>query len=361
MHSLIFHANLQYAEIPKKEIERVINKSYKPTIATLLKEDIPFALNITGFSIQYLPKELIRGIKDGIESNLIEITGTSYSHAILPLLSLNRVKEQIEMDVRMKEDTLEVKPISFWPPELAYDPILPAILKDLNFEYVFVDGEALLFSNYMNTAIKNFEIPYIKLIKASYGQRKYLNYFLGLRQLRRSLSYVFGGKALVKGVKNIVGIPVWQPVNITLMLSLGHFPFMNERKAARWLSSIRDIMLYGTDIEFFGYMPFAGKKIKISTLIKFIKSNNINITLPSQLPMSGREFYLKTSSWAPDKSLRIWKEDEDNRRLNMLISGIKGDNAFMAENSDARGWEPLPERRLDAFKAIYEEWRKEYE
>ncbi len=361
MRSLIFHANLQYAEIPKKEMERVINKSYKPTISALLKRDVPFALNITGFTLSHIPRDLIKEIKDGIESGLIEITGTSYSHAILPLLSLNRVKEQVERDAKIKEELLEIKPISFWPPELAYDPILPAILKDLKFEHVFVDGEALLFSKYMNTAIKNFEVPYIRLIKASRGERKYLNYFLGLHKLKRSLSYVFGGKALVKGVKKIVGIPVWQPINITILLSLGHFPLMNEKKAARWLNPIKDVMLYGTDIEFFGYMPFAGKVLKISALIDFIKNNNMKMVLPSRLPMSERKFYLKTSSWAPDKSLRIWREDEDNRRLNMLTQNARGEYAFMAENSDARGWESIPERRLDAFRAIYEEWRRENE
>lgn len=37
---------------------------------------------------------------------------------------------------------------------------------------------------------------------------------------------------------------------------------------------------------------------------------------------------------------------------------MKGEKVELAENSDARGWEPIPERRLDAFKAIYEEWRE---
>jgi len=361
MHSLIFHANLQYAEIPKKEIRMVIEKAHKPTITALLKEDIPFGLNITGFSIPYLPKELVKEIKDGFDSDLIEITGTSYSHAILPLLPLTRVKEQIERDLKTKEEIFETKPTSFWPPELAYDPIIPAILRDFNFKHVFVDGEALLSSKYMNTAIKNFEIPYMRLIKASQGERKYFNYLLGLYKLKKALSYVFEGKVIVKGVKSIVGIPVWQPVNITLMLSLGKFPLMNEKKGARWLKSKENIMIYGTDIEFFGYMPFGGKKLKIRNLIEFIKNNNLKIVFPSKLPMGNKEFYLKTSSWAPDKTLRIWSEDEDNRRINMLTHNMKGEYAFMAENSDARGWEPIPERRLDAFKAIYENWRRENE
>ena len=53
MYGLIFHANLQYAEIPKSEIERVIEKSYIPSIKKLVNHEIPFALNITGYSISF--------------------------------------------------------------------------------------------------------------------------------------------------------------------------------------------------------------------------------------------------------------------------------------------------------------------
>lgn len=43
MMSLVFHGNLQYAEIPKSEIPKVIEKAYlPPVIGRLLKEEIPF-------------------------------------------------------------------------------------------------------------------------------------------------------------------------------------------------------------------------------------------------------------------------------------------------------------------------------
>ncbi len=361
MYGLIFHGNLQYAEIPKSEIGKVIEKSYIPTINKLVSNEIPFALNITGFSIPLLPRGLIKEIEEGISSGLIELTGTSYTHAILPLLELNRVEKQIEKDLEIKEEVFNYSPKLFWPPELAYDPILPAILRDFQYEKIFVDGEALLLSGNMNTAIKNTVVEYDRLVKASYGINPYFNYFLGLPKLKKSLKYVFPGTVKLLGVKEITGIPVWQPVNITLMLGLGRFPLMNEKRAARLLRRTKNVMLYGTDLEFFGYMPFGGKIMNIDSLISFVRKNSLKIVLPSKLPSSGREFYLKTSSWAPDKSLRIWYEDEDNRRLNLLARDMKGDRAYLAENSDARGWEPLSERRLDAFKAIYEEWREKDE
>ncbi len=358
MYGLIFHANLQYAEIPKSEINKVIEKSYIPAITKLIREDIPFALNITGFSLNLLPKNILDIIREGIESELIILTGTSYTHAILPLLPLKRMWEHIERDLKVKKEFFDFSPNLFWPPELAYDPILPAMLRDLGYEHVFVDGEALLLSKNTNVVFKDTTVPYVKLVDAAHGKSPYLNYFRGLPKLKKSLNYVFEGKATVDGVENIEGIPIWQPVNITLMLGLGRFPFMSPKKSAKRLKRFKNIMLYGTDLEFFGYMPFGEKIMQIDSLISFIKDYGFNIILPTKIKHSRKKFYLKTSSWAPDKSLRIWSEDEDNRRLNMLTENIDGENAFLAENSDARGWEPIPERRLDAYKAIYRSWRE---
>ncbi|WP_461864782.1 hydrolase [Thermococcus sp.] len=360
MHALVFHGNLQYAEIPKGEISKVIEKSYLPTIRGLLKSEIPFALNITGFSLQFLPQELINTVKEGIESALIEITGTAYTHAILPLLSLDRVEAQVMKDRTLKEEIFEVSPKTFWLPELAYDPIIPAILKDCGYEEVFIDGEALLFSDHLNSEIKPIKPLYPHLIKAQRGEGLlYLNYLRGLGELKKALKLTFGGKVTLKAVKNMVAIPVWVAVNTTVMLGIGAFPLMGGKKAAKWLRGMDNILLYGTDIEFFGYRDLAGHTLEVGKIVELIEELNTRIVLPSRLKHSGKEFYLRTSSWAPDKSLNIWIKDEGNRRLNMLSYDLKGENAFLAENSDARGWEPLAERRLDAFRAVYKAWRGE--
>lgn len=360
MHALVFHGNLQYAEIPKGEVLRVIEKSYLPTIRELLKRGIPFALNITGFSLQFLPQELINTIKEGIESELIEITGTAYTHAILPLLPLDRVEAQVVRDRTLKEEIFEVSPKGFWLPELAYDPIIPAILKDCGYEEVFIDGEALLFSNHLNSEIKPLKPLYPHLIKAQRGEGPvYLNYLWGLRELKKALKLTFGGKVALKAVKTINAIPVWVAVNTIAMLGAGGFPLMSVKKAAKWLRGMDNILLYGTDIEFFGYRDLAGHTLEVRKIVELIEELNTDIIFPGKLKHSGRKLYLRTSSWAPDKSLNIWTKDEGNRRLNTLSCGLNGENAFLAENSDARGWEPLAERRLDAFKAIYRSWRDE--
>jgi len=359
-YALVFHVNLQYAEIPRSEIPKVIGKSYIPTIFGLIKSEIPFALNMTGFSLQYLPKDFITLIKEGIESDLVEIVGTPYTHAILPLLLLDRVEAQRAEDKVIKERTFEVKPKIFWPPELAYDPIIPAILRDCGYDEVFVDGEALLFSNHLNSAIKPIKPLCPHLIKA---QRRegflYWNYLLRLRELKNAIKLVFGGKVTLKAVEEITGVPVWVAVNTAVMLGICGFPLMNIKKAVRWIEGLDEIILYGTDLEFFGYRDLAGYVLSVQRLGELINELNNEIVLPSTLKHSGRSLYLRTSSWAPDKGLDIWTKDWGNQRLNMLSWGLKWEHAFLAENSDARGWEPLAERRLDAFKAVYRAWREE--
>ena len=359
-YALVFHVNLQYAEIPRSEIPKVIGKSYIPTIFGLIKSEIPFALNMTGFSLQYLPKDFIALIKEGIESDLVEIVGTPYTHAILPLLLLDRVEAQRAEDKVIKERTFEVKPKIFWPPELAYDPIIPAILRDCGYDEVFVDGEALLFLNHLNSAIKPIKPLCPHLIKA---QRRegflYWNYLLRLRELKNAIKLVFGGKVTLKAVEEITGVPVWVAVNTAVMLGICGFPLMNIKKAVRWIEGLDEIILYGTDLEFFGYRDLAGYVLSVQRLGELINELNNEIVLPSTLKHSGRSLYLRTSSWAPDKGLDIWTKDWGNQRLNMLSWGLKWEHAFLAENSDARGWEPLAERRLDAFKAVYRAWREE--
>lgn len=170
MMSLVFHGNLQYAEIPKSEIPKVIEKAYLPVIGRLLKEEIPFGLNITGYTLEILPREVIELVREGIAGGLIEIIGTSYTHAILPLLPLDRVEAQVRKDRELKEELFEVSPKGFWLPELAYDPIIPAILKDNGYGYVFADGEAMLLSDHLNSAVKPIKPLYPHLIKAQRGR-----------------------------------------------------------------------------------------------------------------------------------------------------------------------------------------------
>jgi hypothetical protein len=132
--------------------------------------------------------------------------------------------------------------------------------------------------------------------------------------------------------------------------------------------------LYGSDIEFFGYRDLASEAAKPKGLIDFLKKlkkHNIGTVSPSQVPeenWSQDSEYICAGSWAPDKSFRIWTDSEDNtefsRRAEEIYSYLRHNNwdakiiekiephLRIFENSDPRGWAPLPERKLEAYSAL---------
>ena len=158
--TLILHANLQYAEIPKSEIPNVVNRSYIPVISELIdKPKVQVAFNFTGVTLEILSNEyheVIDLLKEGIKKKKFELTGCGYSHPILPLLPTNDIKKQIEYNEAVLKDVLNYKPTGFWLPELAYDPTLPKILKEYGYSYIFIDDD--LYCN--SEELKNIANPY---------------------------------------------------------------------------------------------------------------------------------------------------------------------------------------------------------
>jgi predicted glycosyl hydrolase (DUF1957 family) len=356
--AILLHANIQYAEIPFIEWDKVFEKSYYKTIKTLIDNNISFTLNITGYTLEKMPRKIIDLIIEGIESGIIEVSGTSYTHAILPLLSLDRAYEQISRDRSIKEKILGVRPTIFWPPELAYDPLLPGILQLTGYNQVFIDGEALFYLP-RNTYLKEWKNPLKHLLYAQWGRKPIIiNYLLGLRELKRSISYVKEGKYIVRGVRDIIGIPVWTQLNALTILSIGEFPFMNIGRASKWIRDLDNVMIYASDIEFYGYRSIGGKILDPIKLVEYIGKLGKEVVHASKLKLiDDQPHYLKTSSWAPNKGLDIWVRDWDNYRVISLYNVVvKETDKYIVENSDILGWEPLPEKKLLAYKIIFENW-----
>ena len=140
------------------------------------------------------------------------------------------------------------------------------------------------------------------------------------------------------------------------------------------------IPLYASDIEFFGYRKLGVNAVnpkRFSQFIKKLQKHGVSIVSPTKEirrkePLDSA--YLTTGSWSPDKSLRIWTESEDNKELSRAMSEIyhvlqmqgwpKGilaeieTDLLIAENSDARGWSPLLERKKEAYLAIEKKKKK---
>ena len=391
--TIVLHANLQYAEIPVSEIPEVVNKSYIPVLSTLL--DIPkleVVLNFTGVTLEILKNsypEVIELLNEGINNGKFEMTGCGYSHPIFPLLPVIDMKKQIEYNLDILENTLNYKPQGFWLPELAYDPLIPRVLKNYDYSYTFIDEELYNMSSPLLNDSNEYNVPYysashyiIDFMKAKGFLRKLQSFRKAIKGLNKCIKNSDFSPIELKGVKGtITGVKIPQSWSIFSSASLMGFPFISIKRAIKAITKFKDkpglIIPYGTDIEFFGYRSFVENKVLTHEhLGEFLKSivkiqdnemispyNYLKDHKPKDLG------YMKTGSWAPDRRLDIWTRDEDNQKLERLcwearwyfshlpdseITEQMWKHLLLAENSDGRGWDPIPERRLDCFSHAYD-------
>ena len=386
--TIVLHANLQYAEIPVSEIPEVINHSYIPVLKALLETPkVEVVLNFSGVTLEILYNqypEVIDLIKEGIDKGKFELTGCGYSHPIFPLLPEIDVRKQIEFNLQILEKTLNYVPKGFWLPELAYDPTLPRILKDYGFSFTFIDSELFETSspllndqNMQNEEYQSASHYVYDLFKAKNFMQKLVRFLKAYRSLKKGCKNSDFYPVELKGVKGtITGVKVPQVWSIATSGSMLGFPLITGKKIKKLLSKFRNhkglVIPYGTDIEFIGYRSLVeGKLITPSDLInllqKIISIPDNQMILPYKYLEDHKPSdlgYMKTGSWAPDRRLDLWTEDEDNKKLERLCqearwyfthlpeSEITEDmwkHLLLSENSDGRGWDPIPERRLDCY------------
>ncbi|MHA1668794.1 MAG: hypothetical protein ACTSX6_00920 [Candidatus Heimdallarchaeaceae archaeon] len=386
--TIVLHANLQYAEIPPNEIPLVIEKSYIPVLRTLLGiPKLQAVLNFTGVTLEILfhqNQEAIELLREGIEKEKFELLGCGYSHPIFPLLPIEDTRKQIEFNLDIMEKTLQYRPQGFWLPELAYDPTIPHILKEYGYNYIFIDEELyklssplLNDSNPYNTPFHSVSHYVIDLLKSRNIFQKVSKFSKALRAIKKNCKNSDFIPVELKGAKGtITGLKVPQSWSIMTQASLLGYPFISIRKVIKIMSRFKNskglIIPYGTDIEFFGYRDFIkGKSLTEKDLERFLekmmKIKGNKMILPSKYLEKNKPTeigYMKTGSWSPDKRLDLWTRDEDNKKLEKLCDEIRWyfrqlspdeitsemwKHLLLAENSDGRGWDPIPERRLYCF------------
>ncbi len=391
--TVILHANLQYAEIPIEEIPNVVNQSYIPVLTSLLEiPKIEVVLNFTGVTLEILNNEypeVLDLLKEGIEKGKFEMTGTGYSHPIFPLLPIEDSRKQIEFNLQVMENTLNYKPTGFWLPELAYDPTLPSLLKEYGFSYIFIDEDLYKNSSPLLNYSNPSNLPYIsahhfvtELNKTKNVLGRLLKYRKALSELKKRSKKVNFTPVELKGAKStITGLKVPSVWSIITSASMYGYPFVSFKKVAKLISKHRKqnglVIPYGTDLEFIGYRSLVEGKLitpeKLSKLlIKILKIEGNKMILPREYIKKCKPTdlgYMKTGSWAQDLRLDLWTMDEDNQKLERICEEIRWyfrhllpeeideriwKHLLLAENSDGRGWDPIPERRLACFSHALE-------
>ncbi len=391
--TIILHANLQYAEIPKEDIPRVVENSYIPVLQGILQQpSLKAALNFTGVSLEILASEypeVIDLLKEGIKNNKFELTGCGYSHPIFPLLPQIDAKKQIEFNLEVLKDVLNYKPKGFWPPELAYDPTMPKLLKENGFEYLFFDDELYnlsspLRNDYLPTneplwTTDHYLAHFSKAKNIFQKINRFYKAYKGIAKLCNNTDFY---PVELKGVKGtITGLKSPKSWTILTYSALLGYPLLTEKKVMKTLSRYKNhkglVTLYSMDLEFFGYRSYVeGKTVEHSRLINMLeritKLEDVELVLPHHYleQHKPKEIgYMKTGSWANERNLDIWTKDEDNAKLELLCDEVRTYFAqlgpdqidrelwkllLLAENSDGRGWMPIAERRLDCFSSALE-------
>jgi alpha-amylase/alpha-mannosidase (GH57 family) len=126
-------------------LESIVAQSYRPIIDGIKKhKNVRLTININGALFELLHKygykDLIEDIKKLVKEERIEITGSAKYHALLPLLSPEEIKRQIELNTETLRHFLgDYTPNGFFPPEMAYDEKIIAVVEELGFKWMILD------------------------------------------------------------------------------------------------------------------------------------------------------------------------------------------------------------------------------
>ncbi|HCJ52312.1 MAG: hypothetical protein A2898_05370 [Candidatus Kerfeldbacteria bacterium RIFCSPLOWO2_01_FULL_48_11] len=127
-------------------IERVVTESYQPVVEFLRSHpEVKVTINIPGILVEQLIDSghdiLLHDIGALAHSGQVELVGTSYAHAILPLIAAPYVVRQLR-----KHEATCIKifgsayhPRGFFPPEMCYSPETESVIHNSGFHWMIID------------------------------------------------------------------------------------------------------------------------------------------------------------------------------------------------------------------------------
>ncbi len=389
---VILHFNSDYAEIPQTELPNVVSSSYEPTVRALERLDEgTVCMSLTGNTLDYLlaeAPELVRRIGDLVQAQRIEVVACGYSHPVLPLLPVRRIRDQIRAHIEQIRNVFGTSPIGFWPPELAISPAVLHELSQLGIRWTAVDYEHYLLANTIGNDFNPFEMrtrTTVETLVDAYWAKglvaKIRAYRKTVVKLNRMMKTQHKGLARVQvGEQTSIGAllsSVSWSLGTLFALSDTTRAYSRRKHLSNVLHSGTDyVPLYCYDVEFWGYIRRTGIRCEpqaFVSLLEELKDSGMDLISPSQIPEkewpTDTEF-VGSGSWAPDKSLRIWTDSADNRELMRrmqevyaFLERLEWDDKTVtnverllriAENSDCHGWSPRVEKKHAAYCALLE-------
>lgn len=130
-------------------IDRVVRESYRPIVDILRRNPgVRITLNINASLTEQLAQlgylDVINGLREVAERGQIEFTGSAKYHPILPLIPANEIRRQIELNTETNRALFGkcYSPKGFFPPEMAVNLDVVALLVELGFNWVALDEVA---------------------------------------------------------------------------------------------------------------------------------------------------------------------------------------------------------------------------
>jgi len=145
---ILLHAHqpsIQYSDV----LEFITNQSYLPLFQTLGESKKgQITLNVTGSLLrlwdQYGYKSIFPMVKDLIDTQKVEIAGTSAFHALLPKIPRNEAIRQIHIQEQLLKQYLNLsKPQGLFLPEMYYSPEIDSVISELNYQWMIIDESAI--------------------------------------------------------------------------------------------------------------------------------------------------------------------------------------------------------------------------
>jgi hypothetical protein len=383
--SFFLHANLQYAELPAAAAPAVVAQSYRPVCALFLGRPWARAVfEFSGYTLEILAADypdVIHSLRVLVGRGQIELCASTYANPILPLIPLDHGRRQIAAFQRVYErifGDLGVVPAGFFPQEFALDPASLALVSAAGYSWA-----PLMLNHYLeclggrlNTA---GDLPLRAPVDPRLAPEPDLLHSVGLRGAKGSrLSGVLNLPQMIDMLFELANgeIGLDEAVDLVrihhrrlrggpgfIFLGPSDMEFVGLDLRAyipdwRWPRPISADLL-GALLDELRELPF----VRFATAREYLAAN----------PAAGEPLYLRCGSDHP--LLTPWSTDPDNQRLNELCREADGllraaeqlrpapgadpeidallergwRAMLLAENSDGRGWAPIPERRLFCY------------
>ncbi len=375
--SLFLHANMHYAEIPIDRLPDLAARSYAPALQTLLEHPgLKAALEFSGFTLEWLAENaphVIEQVRTLVRRGDAELIGSTYANPILPLIppadGSRQILRFLEIYERLFGD-LKHRPRGFYTQEYAMDASVAELISSHGYEWAIVSSGQYKVSKkgLLNSALQR--IP----PQEEFDVAEPLCHPFRIQGARGSWLQALTWN--MPGPNDLLF--KWKDGRASRGEVEAYVKGLSERFCTE-----RDgfILLAPADMEFVGDLPPQGS-LAPHRLTVFGEA--VALQLPSAFLTehpATEEVYLKAGAGARFSDLQNWTVDPDNARLNALsdearrqiemaramISLVEAlghpvadaagalakaeEYLLLADNSDGRGWKPIPERRLACYNA----------